>query len=241
MNYREAVKAYQGLVKRGAADGIPAEYRNRLGGYDPEASVPLEDTFAPVAEAPVPSEPITPTESQQATEAADLATDKALAQAALNEGTAERLKQIYAKGGAGVLQDNLQPSPMPELTPEQKYRAKLVAEADRIARLKHYGRVGGGALVGGAGAGLLSYLLAPKMSGLGRFLTVTGGATAGGAAAHYGPGVIEDITNWLAARRAGKLTPNEAAMRDNMQTMHASNMTSNEAAMRSNQKKLTGK
>ena len=241
MNYREAVKAYQGLVKRGAADGIPAEYRNRLGGYDPEASVPLEDTFAPVAEAPVPSEPIPPTESQQATEAADLATDKALAQAALNEGTAERLKQIYGRGGAGVLKDYMTPTPTPALTPEQKYRAKLVEEADRIAKLKHYGRVGGGALVGGAGAGLLSYLLAPKMSGLGRFLTVTGGATAGGAAAHYGPGVIEDITNWLAARRAGKQTPNEAAMRDNMQTMHASNMTSNEAAMRSNQKKLTGK
>ena len=241
MNYREAVKAYQGLVKRGAADGIPAEYRNRLGGYDPEANVPLEDTFAPVAEAPVPSEPIPPTESQQATEAADLATDKALAQAALNEGTAERLKQIYGRGGAGVLKDYMTLTTMPELTPEQKYRAKLVAEADRIAKLKHYGMVGGGALVGGAGAGLLSYLLAPKMSGLGRFLTVTGGATAGGAAAHYGPGVIEDITNWLAARRAGKQTPNEAAMRGNMQTMHASNMTSNEAAMRDNQKKLTGK
>lgn len=228
MNYREAVKAYQGLVKRGAADGIPAEYRNRLGGYDPEALVPLEDTFAPVAEAPVPSEPIPPTESQQATEAADLATDKALAQAALNEGTAERLKQIYGRGGAGVLKDYMTPIPTPALTPEQKYRAKLVAEADRIAKLKHYGRVGGGALVGGAGAGLLSYLLAPKMSGLGRFLTVTGGATAGGAAAHYGPGVIEDITNWLAARRAGKLTPNEAAMRDNMQWLTAASQTRDE-------------
>ena len=119
--------------------------------------------------------------------------------------------------------------------------ASSAEAADRIAKLKHYGLVAGGALAGGTGAGLLSYLLAPKMSGLGRFLTVTGGATAGGAAAHYGPGVIEDITNWLAARRAGKQTPNEAAMRGNMQTMHASNMTSNEAAMRSNQKKLTGK
>ena len=237
MNYREAVKAYQGLVKRGAADGGPNDYRQP--GYDPETNTYYTPAEPPAAPAPSKSVPVS--EAQAAVEEADLATDKALAQAALNEGTAERLKQIYGRGGAGVLKDYMTPTPTPELTPEQKYRAKLVAEADRIARLKHYGRVGGGALVGGAGAGLLSYLLAPKMSGLGRFLTVTGGATAGGAAAHYGPGVIEDITNWLAARRAGKQTPNEAAMRDNMQTMHASNMTSNEAAMRSNMKKLTGK
>ena len=234
MNYREAVKAYQGLVKRGAADGGPNDYRQP--GYESETNTyytPAEMP-QPVAEAlpPAPDKPVVPTPAQLAEEAAN---------AQLNALALERIKNKYAKGGAGVLQDNLQSTPMPELTPEQKYRAKLVEEADRIAKLKHYGRVGGGALVGGAGAGLLSYLLAPKMSGLGRFLTVTGGATAGGAAAHYGPGVIEDITNWLAARRAGKQTPNEAAMRGNMQTMHASNMTSNEAAMRSNQKKLTGK
>ena len=219
MNYREAVKAYQGLVKRGAADGGPNDYRQP--GYESETN-----TYYTPAEMPQPA-------AEELSPAPD--------NAQLNALVLERIKNKYAKGGAGVIQDSMQPTPMPELTPEQKYRAKLVEEADRIAKLKHYGMVGGGALVGGAGAGLLSYLLAPKMSGLGRFLTVTGGATAGGAAAHYGPGVIEDITNWLAARRAGKQTPNEAAMRDNMQTMHASNMTSNEAAMRSNQKKLTGK
>lgn len=234
MNYREAVKAYQGLVKRGAADGGPNDYRQP--DYDSETNTyytPAEMP-QPVAEElpPAPDKPVGPSPAQLAEEAAN---------AQLNALVLERIKNKYAKGGAGVLQDNMQPAPMPELTPEQKYRAKLVAEADRIAKLKHYATVGGGALAGGAGAGLLSYLLAPKMSGLGRFLTVTGGAAAGGAAAHYGPGVIEDITNWLAARRAGKLTPNEAAMRDNMQTMHASNMTPNEAAMRSNQKKLTGK
>lgn len=236
MNYREAVKAYQGLVKRGAADGGPNDYRQP--GYESETNTyytPAEMP-QPVAEAlpPAPDKPIGPSPAQLAAEEE--------ANARLNTVIAlDRIKDRYAKGGAGVLKDYMTPTPMPKLTPEQKYRAKLVEEADRIAKLKHYGMVGGGALVGGAGAGLLSYLLAPKMSGLGRFLTVTGGATAGGAAAHYGPGVIEDITNWLAARRAGKQTPNEAAQRDNMQTMHASNMTSNEAAMRSNQKKLTGK
>ena len=224
MNYREAVKAYQGLVKRGAADGGPNDYRQP--GYDPETNTYYTPAEMPAAPAPSKSVPVS--EAQAAVEEADLATDKALAQAALNEGTAERLKQIYGRGGAGVLKDYMTPTPTPELTPEQKYRAKLVAEADRIARLKHYGMVGGGALVGGAGAGLLSYLLAPRMSGLGRFLTVTGGATAGGAAAHYGPGVIEDITNWLAARRAGKQTPNEAAMRDNMQWLTAASQTRDE-------------
>ena len=224
MNYREAVKAYQGLVKRGAADGGPNDYRQP--GYDPETNTYYTPAEPPAAPAPSKSVPVS--EAQAAVEEADLATDKSLAQAALNEGTAERLKQIYGRGGAGVLKDYMTPTPTPELTPEQKYRAKLVAEADRIARLKHYGMVGGGALVGGAGAGLLSYLLAPKMSGLGRFLTVTGGATAGGAAAHYGPGVIEDITNWLAARRAGKQTPNEAAMRGNMQWLTAASQTRDE-------------
>ena len=228
MNYREAVKAYQGLVKRGAADGGPNDYRQP--GYETETNTyytPAEMP-QPVAEAlpPAPDKPVGPTEAQLA---------EAAANAQLNALVLERIKNKYAKGGAGVIQDSMQPTPMPELTPEQKYRAKTVEEADRIAKLKHYG------MVGGAGAGLLSYLLAPKMSGLGRLLTVTGGATAGGAAAHYGPGVIEDITNWLAARRAGKQTPNEAAMRDNLQTMHASNMTANEAAMRSNEKKLAGK
>ena len=237
MNYREAVKAYQGLVKRGAADGGPNDYRQP--GYDSETNTYYTPAEMPAAPSPSKSVPVS--EAQAAVEAADLAADKALAQEALDASTAEYLKNKYGRGGAGVLKGYMTPTPMPELTPEQKYRAKLVEEADRIAKLKHYGMVGGGALAGGAGAGLLSYLLAPKMSGLGRFLTVTGGATAGGAAAHYGPGVIEDITNWLAARRAGKQTPNEAAQRDNMQTMHASNMTSNEAAMRSNQKKLTGK
>ena len=236
MNYREAVKAYQGLVKRGASDGGPNDYRQP--GYDSETNTyytPAEMP-QPAAEAlpPAPDKSVVPTLAQFPEE--DAAGVQMNTRWAL-----ERIKNKYAKGGAGVLQDSMQPTPMPELTPEQKYRAKLVAEADRIAKLKHYATVGGGALVGGAGAGLLSYLLAPKMSGLGRFLTVTGGATAGGAAAHYGPGVIEDITNWLAARRAGKQTPNEAAQRDNMQTMHASNMTPNEAATRSNQKKLTGK
>lgn len=221
MNYREAVKAYQGLVKRGAADGGPNDYRQP--GYASETNTyytPAEMP-QPVAEElpPAPDKPVGPTQAQLAEEAAT---------ARLNALVLERIKNKYAKGGAGVLQDNMQPIPTPELTPEQKYRAKLVAEADRIAKLKHYGRVGGGALVGGAGAGLLSYLLAPKMSGLGRFLTVTGGATAGGAAAHYGPGVIEDITNWLAARRAGKLTPNEAAMRDNMQWLTAASQTRDE-------------
>ena len=224
MNYREAVKAYQGLVKRGAADGGPNDYRQP--GYDPETNTYYTPAEPPAAPAPSKSVPVS--EAQAAVEEADLATDKSLAQAALNEGTAERLKQIYGRGGAGVLKDYMTPTPTPELTPEQKYRAKLVAEADRIAKLKHYGMVGGGALVGGAGAGLLSYLLAPKMSGLGRFLTVTGGATAGGAAAHYGPGVIEDITNWLAARRAGKQTPNEAAMRGNMQWLTAASQTRDE-------------
>ena len=237
MNYREAVKAYQGLVKRGAADGGPNDYRQP--GYDPETNTYYTPIEAPSAPSPSKSVPVS--EAQAAVEAADSTTDKALAQEALDASTAEYLKNKYGKGGAGVLKDYMTPIPMPELTPEQKYRAKLVAEADRFAKIKHYARVGRGALVGGAGAGLLSYLLAPKMSGLGRFLTVTGGATAGGAAAHYGPGVIGDITNWLAARRAGKQTPNETAMRDNMQTMHASNMTPNEAAMRRNMKKLTGK
>lgn len=69
--------------------------------------------------------------------------------------------------------------------------------ADRIAKLKHYGLVAGGALAGGTGAGLLSYLLAPRMSGLGRALTVVGGATAGGAAAHYGSELVND---WIASR-----------------------------------------
>ena len=206
MNYREAVKAYQGLVKRGALD--PNDYRQP--GYDPatntyytpaEMPQPVAAAPATMAEAPVVVNPAPPSESQAGMEAADMANDQAL----------EKQQQADAE------------------------------KALLLSKIKRYARVGRGALVGGAGAGLLSYLLAPKMSGLGRFLTVTGGATAGGAAAHYGPGVIEDITNWLAARRAGKQTPNEAAMRGNMQTMHASNMTSNEAAMRSNQKKLTGK
>lgn len=224
MNYREAVKAYQGLVKRGAADGGPNDYRQP--GYDPETNTYYTPAETPAAPSPGKSVPVS--EAQAAVEAADLAADKALAQEALDASTAEYLKNKYGKGGAGVLKDYMQPTPMPELTPEQQYRAKLVAEADRIAKLKHYGMVGGGALVGGAGAGLLSYLLAPKMSGLGRFLTVTGGATAGGAAAHYGPGVIEDITNWLAARRAGKQTPNEAAQRDNMQWLTAASQTRDE-------------
>ena len=208
MNYREAVKAYQGLVKRGALD--PNDYRQP--GYNPETNTyytPIETSQpvaaapspAPMAEAPVVVNPAPPSESQAGMEEADMANDQAL----------EKQQQADAE------------------------------KALLLSKIKRYARVGRGALVGGAGAGLLSYLLAPKMSGLGRFLTVTGGATAGGAAAHYGPGVIEDITNWLAARRAGKQTPNEAAQRDNMQTMHASNMTPNEAAMRSNQKKLTGK
>ena len=223
MNYREAVKAYQGLVKRGAADGGPNDYRQP--GYDSETNTyytPAEMP-QPVTEElpPAPDKPVGPTLAQLPEE--DAAGVRMNTRWAL-----ERIKNKYAKGGADVLQDNMQPIPMPELTPEQKYRAKLVEEADRIAKLKHYGMVGGGALVGGAGAGLLSYLLAPKMSGLGRFLTVTGGATAGGAAAHYGPGVIEDITNWLAARRAGKQTPNEAAQRDNMQWLTAASQTRDE-------------
>ena len=69
--------------------------------------------------------------------------------------------------------------------------------ADRTAKLKHYGLVAGGALAGGTGAGLLSYLLAPRMSGLGRALTMVGGAAAGGAAAHYGSELVND---WLASR-----------------------------------------
>ena len=69
--------------------------------------------------------------------------------------------------------------------------------ADRIAKINHYGMVAGGALAGGTGAGLLSYLLAPRMSGLGRALTMVGGAAAGGAAAHYGSELVND---WLASR-----------------------------------------
>lgn len=69
--------------------------------------------------------------------------------------------------------------------------------AERRAKLKHYGMVAGGALAGGTGAGLLSYLLAPRMSGLGRALTMVGGAAAGGAAAHYGSELVND---WLASR-----------------------------------------
>ena len=69
--------------------------------------------------------------------------------------------------------------------------------AERRAQLKHYGMVAGGALAGGAGAGLLSYLLAPTMSGLGRALTMVGGAAAGGAAAHYGSELAND---WIASR-----------------------------------------
>ena len=75
--------------------------------------------------------------------------------------------------------------------------ASSAEAADRIAKLKHYGLVAGGALAGGTGAGLLSYLLAPKMSGLGRALTMVGGAAAGGAAAHYGSELVND---WLASR-----------------------------------------
>ena len=75
--------------------------------------------------------------------------------------------------------------------------ASSAEAADRIAKINHYGLVAGGALAGGTGAGLLSYLLAPRMSGLGRALTMVGGAAAGGAAAHYGSELVND---WLASR-----------------------------------------
>ena len=77
------------------------------------------------------------------------------------------------------------------------YEKKRRAAAERRAKINHYGMVAGGALAGGTGAGLLSYLLAPRMSGLGRALTMVGGAAAGGAAAHYGSELVND---WLASR-----------------------------------------
>ena len=77
------------------------------------------------------------------------------------------------------------------------YEVLQRALAERRAKLNHYGMVAGGALAGGTGAGLLSYLLAPRMSGLGRALTMVGGAAAGGAAAHYGSELVND---WLASR-----------------------------------------
>lgn len=77
------------------------------------------------------------------------------------------------------------------------YEKKRRAAAERRAKINHYGLVAGGALAGGTGAGLLSYLLAPRMSGLGRALTMVGGAAAGGAAAHYGSELVND---WIASR-----------------------------------------
>ena len=77
------------------------------------------------------------------------------------------------------------------------YEKKRRAAAERRAKINHYGMVAGGALAGGTGAGLLSYLLSPRMSGLGRALTMVGGAAAGGAAAHYGSELVND---WLASR-----------------------------------------
>ena len=77
------------------------------------------------------------------------------------------------------------------------YEKKRRAAAERRAKINHYGLVASGALAGGTGAGLLSYLLAPRMSGLGRALTMVGGAAAGGAAAHYGSELVND---WLASR-----------------------------------------
>ena len=84
-----------------------------------------------------------------------------------------------------------------ELQDRADYEKKRRAAAERRAKLEHYGLVAGGALAGGTGAGLLSYLLAPRMSGLGRALTMVGGAAAGGAAAHYGSELVND---WLASR-----------------------------------------
>ena len=72
------------------------------------------------------------------------------------------------------------------------YEKKRRAAAERRAKINHYGLVASGALAGGTGAGLLSYLLAPRMSGLGRALTMVGGAAAGGAAAHYGSELVND-------------------------------------------------
>ena len=77
------------------------------------------------------------------------------------------------------------------------YEKKRRAAAERRAKINHYGLVASGALAGGTGAGLLSYLLAPRMSGIGRALTMVGGAAAGGAAAHYGSELVND---WLASR-----------------------------------------
>ena len=72
------------------------------------------------------------------------------------------------------------------------YEKKRREAAERRAKINHYGLVAGGALAGGTGAGLLSYLLAPRMSGLVRALTMVGGAAAGGAAAHYGSELVND-------------------------------------------------
>ena len=136
MNYRGAGKAYQGLVKRGAADGGPNDYRQPC--YESESNTYSTSSEMPQPAAeelpPAPDKPVVPTPAQLAEEAAN---------ARLNALVLERIKNKYAKGGAGVIQDSMQPIPMPELTPEQKYRAKLVEEADRIAKLKHYGSVGG--------------------------------------------------------------------------------------------------
>ena len=93
---------------------------------------------------------------------------------------------IGATGGGGLLAYAM------EQEDRADYEKKRRAAAERRAKINHYGLVASGALAGGTGAGLLSYLLAPRMSGLGRALIMVGGAAAGGAAAHYGSELVDD-------------------------------------------------
>ena len=181
---QEAEKAATPEARRARSKELYREFRQRF--------IPASAPASKAAPAPVPAPAATPATNKTT------ATADATAAASNDPDVLRKLledEQIYRRWESNRANQFLAMSM--EQQDRADYEKKRRAAAERRAKLNHYGLVAGGALAGGTGAGLLSYLLAPRMSGLGRALTMVGGAAAGGAAAHYGSELVND---WLASR-----------------------------------------
>lgn len=248
MNYREAVKAYQGLVKQ-AEDYNPPDlrpYEESLRQYQAQRDkedaadaayqriIRQQEDMRAMEEAnarAAAQNSIPPHETQAAVEAADLENDKRMPDDQYLALADQTFGAPYRKAMTRLGLAPQTPKETVETLKQMTADAKDRELRDRLIR------AAGGGVGLGTGATLLSYLLAPKMSIAGRVLTALGATGAGAAGGYYskelagyGQSAVDAVRAWLASR-AGKMTPQEKSHRD-IVTNAAGAMTDRERSKR---------